>query len=260
MVAQSRQGRKGGGWAKALVVGDPIRQPPNASALVDAEFTGQNGQLLPDGIESIHHRDEAIFGVGDLELRLSGGVLRPGTLGDLLLDVGVGVALPTGRVEENPFARGRNGLEHQHVFFGGGTVRPIVSLAAVYPLDSVTLTAFGEAQLSLYAGPEDYTPPSLVVAGLGAQIGFGLTSWRFLLQQELFHEVPARWGDERAENSGRTDLIGTAGAAWLASPAFRPSLLVRVPYYTFGAGDPITIPAVVSLSMTATLDTQEEAP
>ena len=237
-------------------LGMELRLPIRMS-IVSAHFEPQPGEQLADDFQSIHHRDETLGGIGDLELRVVGGVLRAGTIGDLSMDLALGVMFPTGGVSSNPFALGRAGQEHQHIFFGGGTFRPTASLSAAYPLGPATLTLFGDAELSLYEGPEDYRPPWLFNGGLGVNTGFGLTDWRFMLQQSVFHEIAAEWAGERAENSGRTDLIASVGAAWIPVPAVQVGLTVRVPYYTFGAGDPIRIPAIFSLSVSYSLDTQE---
>ncbi|MFT5431285.1 MAG: hypothetical protein ACI9OJ_001964 [Myxococcota bacterium] len=240
-------------------LGFQVRLPIRLT-LITADFLGQDGSTLADDFDSIHHRDETIGGIGDVELRVMGGLLRPGELGDLVVDLGVGVAFPTGSIEENPFALGNQGKEHQHVFFGGGTFRPILSLSGMYPFESASLSFFAETTLSLYEGRNDYQPPTLVSAGIGVSTGFGLTDWRFMLQQEVFHEEAAQWGSTPAENSGRTDLIATIGAFYSPIEVLTVGLSVRVPYYTISASDePLRIPAVISLSLTATLDTQEDS-
>lgn len=82
--------------------------------------------------EGTHHRNEALVGLGDPLL----GVRLGGVLAEAWWVVAqLGVSVPLGRTEANPFAAGDRGDTHQHIQFGSGTFDPLVSLAVARTLD-----------------------------------------------------------------------------------------------------------------------------
>ena len=95
-------------------------QLPVRLTYVKADFLDHHGTLMED-FDSIHHRDEVVAGLGDPVIagrfKLPMGWLSDSSAAGLT----VGVSLPIGGIESDPFLRGNLGLEHQHVFFGTGT-------------------------------------------------------------------------------------------------------------------------------------------
>ena len=100
---------------------------------LEASFHDQNGQTL-ESFESIHHDTETLAGLGDVRIGAQFQVLNPSIVSGLILAVGAGLEVPTGHVEPDPFELGRQGIKHQHMFFGSGTVNPYASLALNYTI------------------------------------------------------------------------------------------------------------------------------
>ncbi len=215
---------------------------------VSATFGDSHGHDI-EGFQSIHHRDEAIVGIGDVGVGVRVGIVNPGDAAGFSLQTTVGATLPTGGTVENPFVRGRSGLEHQHMFFGTGTVMPTVGLQLGYAFSSVSLAGWVESRLGFYENSEGFRPGSRVASGVGAITGFGLTSWRFLLQHEVDWEAASQWGDEPAVNSGRTALLVAAGVFWSPAPPWEIHVLLKAPYYSKSVGDQFDIPFVTSVGV-----------
>jgi hypothetical protein len=102
--------------------------------------------------DEIHHRDETLAGLADPWISAHGAW----RLGSFVLDGRLGVSLPVGETEEDPFVLGDLGLEHQHIQFGTGTVNPIVSVSLARPFARWRLAAWGLAQLVLYENDRGY--------------------------------------------------------------------------------------------------------
>ncbi len=226
---------------------------PIRLARTDATFKDADGTVAP-GFASIHHRDETLFGLGDLEIASRFRLLKPTLSSSWTLDFTGGVTLPTGDTEPNPFALGRAGETHQHIFFGSGTVDPIGGLAVSTAIDQVVLSSWLTTRLTLFDNRKGYQAGDKVSAGIAIQSAFGLESLSFLLGPELYHEQPATWerGREQARNSGRTDVIAAAGVLWRPSPAVSLELLVRKPFTVKDEGGQIDIPILVGAGATFT--------
>jgi len=181
-------------------------QVPLRRVDVVARFLDEAGGEMT-GFESIHHRTETLQGLGDPELGYTHLLLQPTARLPLTLLLTGGLSLPLGGVVENPFELGREGKDHQHIFFGTGTVDPLLGVALAF--NRVTWGAAGYARLrhALYSNHHDYNAGTEMTAGLSAGSGFGLEGLNLRASTEVFWQRPARWGDEVAKNSGRIDLI-----------------------------------------------------
>lgn len=228
---------------------------PIRATIIDATFNDADGRELP-GAQSIHHRDETIAGVGDFVLGGRIGLVLPQDVPRWTLALRTGVSLPTGNIEPDPFVLGARGHRHQHMFFGSGTVDPVVGLDTNVAFDRFTLVGWTVAKSSLYANQYGYRGSTTVIGGIGSQSGFGLERWSFLLQPEIFFETPATWGDTPARNSGRTSLIATAGIFALPAPGWQIHLLAKVPYATWSKGGQLRWPFVALLGFSYTFDTR----
>ena len=227
---------------------------PIHANIVEASFTDADGQQLPDHIESIHHRDETIAGIGDLVLSARVRAITPEDVSGWTLDLHGGLSFPTGKVEDNPYDLGRQKERHQHMFFGAGTVIPTFGLTTLFDFDSLVLVASVTGKTSLYESSKGYQASSSVFGSVGIETGFGLEDWRFGLFQQIRHETPASWGDELAVNSGRTDWIASVRIGWAPSPSFGLGLLVQMPYYTDTVGEQYDMPFMSSLVVRTGLD------
>ncbi|MEM7156004.1 MAG: transporter [Myxococcota bacterium] len=225
---------------------------PIRTTIIDASFADAQGRPLPN-FQSIHHRDEVIAGVGDLTFGGRIGLVLPENVPRWTLALRTGVSLPTGNTEPDPFALGAAGQEHQHMFFGSGTVDPRIGFDTNVAFDRWGLVGWSLLEAPLYSNKHGYRGSTVVVGGMGAQSGFGLQRWSFLVQPEVYFETPARWNDTLARNSGRTSLIATAGAFFLPTPQWRLHALVKVPYATFARGGQLRWPIVALLGFSYTV-------
>lgn len=216
---------------------------PVRANIVRVDFLDEDGDSIPN-FESIHHRDETIAGIGDLVLSTRIGLVLPENVPRWNLDLLAGASLPTGRTEPDPFELGAQGEEHQHMFFGNGTVDPVAGLQTQVRFDKWNLVGWGQTRIPVYRNKHGFRGSRLVAAGIGAQSGFGLERWSFLLQPEVFFATPAEWNDFDAHNSGRLSLIATGGV--FASPGigWQLYLLAKVPYYTKAVGGQFRWPIV----------------
>ncbi len=225
---------------------------------VKPSFLDADGRQI-DGYQSIHHRDEAITGLGDMMLRHRYRLIarEPGM--PVTLDLLGGLSLPTGNTEANPFERGRAGASHQHMFFGNGTVGPVGGLEGTYAFETWSLLAWSSVRASVVENGFGYLGPTQVASGVGARSGFGLEDWRFLLQPEIYFETAAEWSGEPAHNSGRTDLIGTAGAFWTPTPGFATHAVIKLPFTVRSSGGQLRMPVLFSLGAAYAFDLGGEA-
>ena len=228
-------------------------QVPVRATVIAASFEYDQGNDLPD-FSSIHHRDETIAGLGDVMLGGRIGVVRPEDVDRWTLALRVGLTLPTGKTEENPFLLGAMGEEHQHMFFGNGTVDPTAGFDTNLAFDKWSLVGWTAARIPLYANKHGYRGSRIVVGGIGARSGFGLEKWSFLLQPEVYYETPAQWANTAALNSGRTSLIATAGAFVMPKPGWLIHLQAKIPYKTWAQGGQLRWPFVAVAGFSYTFD------
>lgn len=226
---------------------------PIRTTIIGATFNDQAGRELPE-FSSIHHRDETIAGVGDLVLGGRIGLVLPQDVPRWTLALRTGLSFPTGRTEPNPFVLGAQGRDHQHMFFGTGTFDPVLGFDSNVAFDRWALVGWAVSKIPLYANRHGYRGSTVVVGGIGAQSGFGLERWSFLLQPEVYFETPARWGDVHDRNSGRTSLIASAGVIAMPAPGWQIHLIGKVPYYTWAQGGQLRWPFVALLGFSYAFD------
>jgi len=216
-------------------------------------FRRLDGTPFRPDYENIHHRNETLVGVGDPWV--SGRVA--GRLGEVGLVGRLGVSLPLGRTEEDPFALAEQGLSHQHIQFGTGTFNPVLSLDASGMLGGFRLQGYGQAQLALQANGFGYQAGNRYA--LGASVERAVLPLRLSLSADIINEQPERWGGvvKQDGNVGRTDVLVGAGLLWPLG-ALALSLNVKVPVYqhfiqveSSHGGDPgqLTYPAIVNLGL-----------
>jgi len=215
----------------------------------EASFLDADGEVLPDSFTSIHHRDELLLGLGDVEFGVGVNLLKGDVANKTFLQLKVGFTLPTGKVEPDPFKLGQEGKKHQHMFFGSGTVNPVLGLSFSMPLGPVRLGAWGTGVFVLYSGPYDYQASQIVDGGLGIGVPLFENKWMVIINQDLFYETTAHWGENDAKNSGRMDLIATVGLLWFASDTWNASFTVKVPYMTFTDGHQLEMPVMGSFGL-----------
>ncbi len=200
----------------ALELEAPVRSVKTRAAFEDARGT------LRDDFSSIHHRNQTIDGIGDLTLatrwRVSpvSAAAEP-TSGSTprrwLADLVIGVSVPTGKTEEDPFALGAQGLEHEHVFFGSGTVDPSLRLELHRSGQRADIYSWAGGSAALKSNSKGYRRGLSGSAGIGASTTFGMLRTSFQVQLELQYAEPSRWRSQAARNSGGTDVVAALGIA-----------------------------------------------
>jgi len=214
---------------------------PVHATVIDAGFTDSELQTIAN-FESIHHRNETVAGIGDLRLGLRVAGLLGNEVPGLRLTLRVAVSFPTGGVEDDPFRLGEEGHSHQHTFFGAGTVMPEMRFDISYAWPDVTLSGWFQSRLAFYEGPKQYKPSSVASGGIALGTGFGLERWTFTLGQEVFHEAPALWAGEPAENSGRTELLLSFNVNWQVDDTWSLRFAAKTPYATWSRGQQFKFP------------------
>jgi hypothetical protein len=220
-------------------------------------FRRLDGTPFAPSYENIHHRNETLFGFAD-----------PWLLGratwsiDPLVVTGrAGVGIPLGRIEEDPFARGKAGLPHQHIQFGTGTFYPVLAVDAGVRLGGVGLAAYLQTLLFLTSNEYGYHAGNRYVAGISADIQI-VPRLRAGLGADILSEQPERWSGvvQQDGNVGRTDLLA-GGVVSYAFETVTASVAIKVPVYQHfievshgQRGDPgqLTYPAIVNLAVQTT--------
>jgi thiol-disulfide isomerase/thioredoxin len=176
--------------------------------LVDTrtQFTDLAGNPITLDYENIHHHDATLVGFGDVQLWAHHGW----RLGELLISEKVGVSIPTGGVELNPYRLGDEGLPHQHILFGTGTFDPLFGLTLAQDFGSWQLSAWAQAQIPVYANRYGYQAGTRILAGLLGSSGLGTVATSFRLALTVVQEFAERWDGvvpTTDGNQGRTDLF-----------------------------------------------------
>lgn len=173
-------------------------------------FRDLGGRPITPEYANIHHRNETLFGLGDIWLRGRGSIEVLGVRASAL----VGASLPVGKTEEDPFELGRLGLEHQHLQFGTGTVDPVLGVDLSWQSPWVQVQGYAQAHLILYRNHHGYQAGNRYGGGLVASAA--VTPWlRLGVSADLIRDEPERWQGEVQQdgNLGRTDLLLGAAAS-----------------------------------------------
>jgi len=234
----------------ALDVALPLRDVE-----IEAAFNDLQGQPLPDFV-SIHHRNETISGVGDVAV-VGRYRWKPLNLAGWFFDLSAGLSLPTGNTEEDPFERGSRGLRHQHLFFGSGTVDPILAVTGVRQSQVAQAIGWLRVKAALDENSEGYQAGEQVSAGVAVNPSFGFESWSFTGQAELFHEGTSQWAGRDARNSGRTDLLANLGASWTPTADWTVQVVARLPWNLDANGGQLELEPIISFGVTRSWSLRE---
>jgi len=204
---------------------------------------------------TLHHRNETLAGPGDGWLSARGALMA----GPVRVGGRVGTTLPFGRTEENPFALGEAGLQHQHVQFGTGTFNPLLGADATWSAGALGVRGYGQFQWVPWANAQGYQAGNRLAGGALAEWSVA-PALQLSAGADVLHEAPERWDGvvQQDGNLGRTDVLVGAGAV-LEVDAGRFGLNARVPVYQHYVGGEdhggqLTYPVVVQLSWTRGFD------
>jgi len=199
----------------------------------------------------IHHRTERYEGFGDAEFTVgwrSYGLLTD----DDTLRIGLGLTIPFGSTEENPWRPEEAGLEHLHIQFGNGTVDPIIDLYYGHAFnDRWAASLFAKTRLPFYENSKGYQGSIEAVISPGIQFR---PSPRLSLSGGLTGNYLGRsqWSETGTDpNSGAFLAYASLGAGYIFGDAVTGSLSVNVPIYSdlFGEEDGLDAAPIISLSI-----------
>lgn len=232
----------------ALGVELPLRMFHTSIRYVDLD-----GRDVPIAGDDIHHRNETLFGPGDPLLELHGAW----TLDAWTLEARLGLRLPVGHTEPDPFTLGDQGLAHQHFQFGTGTFDPVLALSLAHDFGDVALALWAETRQVLYENSHGFQAGDRYAAGLTAISALGLEDLRFIVGADVQYEAAERWNGVVPTddgNRGRTDVLGAFGVVWNPADTAWLGLTARVPFYTYVVGGQLDYPLLVELAVGGTLD------
>lgn len=223
-----------------------------ASLMVPARMIGSSIRYLDaSGGEvmlvapNIHHRDETVSGLGDPMLLGS----TTGTLGGWRFTARAGLTIPLGRTEEDPYAAGAQGLQHQHIQMGTGTLNPVVAAEAARSWGKWRLGVFALSQQVVYANGHGYQAGDRYAGGVALRRRLG-ERWSVRGGIDALGETAERWGGETPTddgNRGRLDLIAGAGASWAVTKQVGIDVALKIPVVTHVVGGQLDMPAIVEL-------------
>jgi hypothetical protein len=193
----------------------------------------------------IHHRNETLNGPGDPWLLLHGAR----NAGPWTLSARAGASLPLGRTEPNPFALGRQGLPHQHIQFGTGTVDPMLGVGAGRRFGATTLELSALGRFPVATNGHGYQAGARYLVTLESTRKLA-THWFAGAGLQLAREDAETW-DGRVEeegNLGRTDVL-LALALTRGVGRSGLTLGVQIPLYTHAVGAQLSYPVIVSLGV-----------
>ncbi len=216
-------------------------------------FRRLDGTRFEPDYQNIHHRDETLYGFADPWLLGRATWTRDA----LTLTGRAGLGIPLGSTEEDPFARGRAGLPHQHIQFGTGTFHPVLALDAELGLGAVGLSGYAQTLLFLYENHHGYHAGNRFMGGVAAELEL-LPRLRIGVAGDVLNEQPERWQRvvQQDGNVGRTDVL-VGGTLRYAFGSVTASASVKTPVYQHfidtGEHDAdtgqLTYPAIVSVAV-----------
>ena len=175
----------------------------------------------------LHHRTETYAGLADFELLASHGRGSLWRTGDALR-LRIGLTLPVGKTERDPYQRGEAGLFHRHIQFGTGTMDPVAEIDYGVPVwRGLSLRASSRLRASLYENPKTYRGPVefAVSAGASWALGAGLTPHA---AYEFLHQGTAHWDGHQDANTGLQVHALTLGVGVALGAGFHLGADVRL--------------------------------
>jgi hypothetical protein len=213
-----------------------------------SEIDGRE-KLVPD---DIHHHDVTIIGPTDpwVSLRFAG------TVGKLVSAAKLGVTLPLGGIEPDPYKLGAEGKSHEHTQLGTGTLMPLVGIGLSYNLDPVELSVSGTGLFSVYENRVGFRAPSRYFFSARATLRLLDGALRPYVELDIPHETQELWnGSPGLEGSNvRTDLLVGGGLTWeFAEPwAVEAGFMARAAQLTHAAT--FDYPGVGQLALSTRFD------
>ena len=207
----------GEGWQGSVEIPFDVR-------LIRVAYLTLDGAAYDPPYDDIHHRDEVLSGLVDG----TAWVRRYLYAGPVLLGPGLGVSLPLGRTEEDPYALTEQGLRHQHQQLGAGAFIPLIGLDAIYARGRWGGMGALSARLPVYENGKGYRAPATVSLTAGPTLRSG-KSLQWWLAGEGVYEGAERWSGE--PYGGKIAANASVAAFWSAAPAMTFQALARTTLY-----------------------------
>jgi hypothetical protein len=212
------------------------------------EIDGSPKQVPDD----IHHHDRTITGLGDPWL-----LLRLGARKDALdASSRLGVSLPLGMTQPDPFELGQRGQWHEHTQLGTGIVMPIVSLAVSYRLEPWTIGGSLFGLFGLYENQHGWRPSSRL--GVGSRLSLSLAGGKLtpFATLDLAHQTEEAWHGERGLEGStiRSELLLGGGLGWRFADPWTLELGLRARAATLSEESGFDYPGSADLSLSTRFD------
>ncbi len=228
------------GFGASLVL--PMRLVSTSIRYLDT--AGDEVELTTPGI---HHRNEVVSGLADPMLLGSYGR----AVGAWRVSGRVGMTLPIGQIEEDPFVLGEMDAAHQHIQMGTGTVNPVVAAELGRSWGLWRFGGFAFTQQSMYRNREGYQAGDRYAGGVSVRRRVG-AAWSVRGGVEMQAETAERWdGEVHTDdgNRGRVDAMVMAGGAWAATRNLTVEMALKVPVVTHVVGGQLDMPAIVEIGV-----------
>jgi hypothetical protein len=200
---------------------------------------------------AIHHRSETYEGFGDAEFTIGWRTYDLFTEQDTLR-VSLGMALPTGATESDPWVLGERGTEHLHILFGNGTFDPLVDLYYAVPLgDKWAASLFAKARLPFYENSKGYRGSTEFI--LSPRLDFRPTPrLSFAIGATASYLGRSRWARTGTDpNSGAFITYASCNAGYLIGQSVTAGVSLQMPLHTelFGEEDGLDAAPTVGISL-----------
>ena len=164
----------------------------------------------------IHHRTETYTGLSDFEFSVDyypGNLLHLGGKSVFSL----GMSLPIGKIEEDPYRLGDAGKKHLHIQFGTGTFVPIIKFQhSIKFLSRLALHGFFTGRLPFYENGKAYRAPTELNYNCGVRYRIS-NSLALNTHYTGLYQHYGYWDGERDRNTGlivNALLFGTSVSFW----------------------------------------------
>lgn len=202
----------------------------------------------------IHHRTGTYEGFSDAELSV-GWRKRDIAGAGSILRFSLGLTLPFGATESDPWVLGDAGMVHQHIQFGNGTFDPLVDFYLGVPIsEKWGFSVYGKARFPFYENHHGYR--GSIEGTLIPRI-----TWLPMKKVSVSAGLAANyygysyWSGERDKNSGQFTLNATVSAGMKLSDTVTASIGTLLPLYTksYGLDDTLKPAPVFTFSLSRQL-------
>lgn len=209
-------------------------------------YEKMDGSSYEPPYAGLHHRNELLIGLGDIELRAD----HVAWINSWGLISTVGTTLPTGKIEENPYLRAQESQSHQHIQMGTGTFVPTVAFTLFYDNIQWGLQHNIQQTLPFYENNKNYKQ------GMSTTWGIGI--WKRFTQKMLLmgqfrgiHEAPDTWLN--LPYAGRDTLALNASVMWSFSKNLEANLQLERNLWNkarLDEEDPLSPPFMFTVGLT----------